>query len=128
MSALKQRWIDNNQERVREIKSKYKKNNPEQVAIDNHRRRVRKLKSDGDYSQYEWNLLVEKQDGRCLACGKKTKLTVDHVVPLSKGGSNYISNIQGLCMKCNASKHDKIKDYRKQTGLLRWIQKRLFPA
>lgn len=51
---------------------------------------------------------------RCLCCGQQfsSGLTVDHVVPLALGGSNWISNIQPLCHHCNSKKHTKIIDYR----------------
>ena len=60
----------------------------------------------------EWIDLCEKYDNLCLCCKKKNPLTVDHVIPISKGGLNIIENIQPLCKKCNCAKHDKIIDYR----------------
>ncbi len=60
----------------------------------------------------EWELLVERF-GCCLCCGEaKVKLTVDHVVPLVKGGGNSIANIQPLCRSCNCSKGQQEIDYR----------------
>ena len=59
--------------------------------------------------------LKERYVHRCIRCGKsepEIKLTVDHVIPITKKGSNDIGNIQPLCYSCNASKQNRIMDYR----------------
>lgn len=49
----------------------------------------------------------ERDDFRCRACGVRRFLTIDHVVPLSRGGTNDIDNLQTLCKPCNSSKKDR---------------------
>lgn len=52
---------------------------------------------------------VFQRDGyRCKECGatnKQTRLHVDHIVPVAKGGTNDISNLQTLCEECNMAKY-----------------------
>ena len=55
--------------------------------------------------------LLNKSGYKCLFCGKysnETKLTIDHIIPVCKGGDNNIKNLQILCLKCNQSKGSKI--------------------
>lgn len=75
----------------------------------NHRRRV---SIKGEFSAQEWKELCEKYDNRCLCCGEKKALEIDHVLPVSKGGANTIDNLQPLCVSCNRSKGTKHIDYR----------------
>lgn len=57
---------------------------------------------------------VFRRDGNiCLKCGAKENLTIDHIVPVSKGGLSRMFNLQSLCSKCNGEKGDNIKCYRK---------------
>ena len=46
--------------------------------------------------------------GRCVNCGVRENLEYDHILPVSKGGSSTVRNVQMLCEKCNRSKGAKI--------------------
>lgn len=48
---------------------------------------------------------------KCLACGSDDA-TIDHVIPLSRGGKNDLDNLQVLCFSCNSRKHAKSTDFR----------------
>jgi 5-methylcytosine-specific restriction endonuclease McrA len=77
-----------------------------------HARRARKQKQGGSYTAQEWRDLCALYGHVCLCCGEAARLTPDHVVPIAKGGSNDISNIQPLCLPCNLRKATKTTDYR----------------
>ena len=47
--------------------------------------------------------------GKCIECGSNEKLEYDHIIPVSKGGSNTERNIQILCEKCNRKKSSNIQ-------------------
>lgn len=80
-----------------------------------HRRRARKAQNGGNFTVEEWQALCEQYGNKCLACGAADKLTVDHITPISLGGTNDISNIQPLCGRCNSSKGARSIDYRPKT-------------
>jgi 5-methylcytosine-specific restriction endonuclease McrA len=64
------------------------------------------------FTEEEWLDLLDAFGHRCLRCGADEDLSVDHVVPLSLGGSNAIENIQVLCVPCNIEKGVEVRDYR----------------
>lgn len=49
-----------------------------------------------------------RDGGKCARCGSREKLEYDHIVPVSKGGSNTARNIELLCEKCNRSKSNNV--------------------
>ena len=77
------------------------------------RRRLATLAvTPGEFTKEDFVKICDKYGNVCLRCHKKKKLTTDHIIPVSKGGANDISNIQPLCKSCNSIKHDKTVDYR----------------
>lgn len=95
--------------------AQWRKENPRQHAIQQARRRTRKTQAGGSYTIQEWDILKVQYDYTCLCCGKREpeiQLTADHVIPVIKGGSSNIDNIQPLCKSCNSKKSSKIIDFR----------------
>lgn len=71
-----------------------------------HNYNARKIQNGGSFSADEWIDVCIKFDDKCAYCGKETKLTADHIIPVSKGGSSNINNIIPCCQSCNSSKHN----------------------
>ena len=110
------RWhYHNNREKRRIYSRAYLKAHRDKAAAWFNARRARKKAAEGSHTEAEWLALKEQYSHTCLRCGKRspeTTLTRDHVVPLTKGGSDWITNIQPLCAVCNSSKGNKATDYR----------------
>ena len=64
--------------------------------------------------------VLRRANGKCELCGKskdEEPLEVDHIVPRSKGGTNDVNNLQGLCRTCNRGKSNRdATDFRELAG------------
>ena len=65
-----------------------------------------------DDAEYRRNRkIIRKQQKYCVWCGtagtSTNKLQVDHIVPLSKGGSHHLSNLRILCQNCHKTRQGK---------------------
>jgi 5-methylcytosine-specific restriction endonuclease McrA len=77
----------------------------------NRKRRAMKNNIVGSHTLGDWELLKKQYGYKCPCCGRSEPnviLTEDHIVPITKGGSDFIDNIQPLCKSCNSKKHTKI--------------------
>lgn len=77
--------------------------------LKNKRNRMKRC-SIGGHSYGDWENLKAQYNFTCPCCNRKEpeiKLTEDHIIPISRGGSDNIENIQPLCKSCNSKKHDK---------------------
>ncbi len=83
-----------------------------QVRLTHNRNRRAKLKlAEGFHSAADIQALLVQQNTRCLCSFDLSRgFHVDHVVPISRGGSNWSSNLQLLCQPCNDSKGAKTMD------------------
>lgn len=106
-----QRWYRDNKKKRLDYGREWRRNNPEKAKVVSNRRRARQLQAEGSHTSEELKSLWKQQGGRCVYCGCKltTKYRhLDHVIPLSRGGTNWISNLAWACPSCNSAKGNKL--------------------
>jgi hypothetical protein len=63
----------------------------------------------GSEAKRKWRQSIkEKWNYECAYCGSEENLTLDHITPRSKGGSERVTNILCACHSCNQSKGHKM--------------------
>lgn len=99
-------WQKANPEKVKASIAKWMAAHPESGRSAVRRRRARLRSASGNHNELDIMALFERQDGSCAACSAdiRRRYDVDHVMPLSRGGSNGPENLQLLCPPCNRSK------------------------
>lgn len=110
-----------NGDRIRANLRAYQKVNPAPWKASAHRRMARQHNAEGSYTAAEWQALLAHFGACCLACGATKHLSADHVVPLARSGTGWISNIQPLCRRCNSKKATKSTDYRDPANLAAFL-------
>lgn len=102
-------------EQVRRNTAEWAARNQTRRLVNKHNRRALVLGREGSFTVQQWEELKARWGNQCLCCFRKEpqiKLTVDHIIPFDKGGTNYLHNIQPLCMVCNARKFNHHACYR----------------
>lgn len=120
-------WIDNNRDRHNENRKKAYWKNPEKYRnyakelyntiagkinnrVKQHKRRARKNSAQGTHTRKDIENIYKRQNGRCYWCGipVENKYHIDHVIPLSRGGSDSPENLVVSCPTCNQKKYNKL--------------------
>lgn len=71
------------------------------------RRKLLRRNAIGTYTIEQWNKSLDYFNHACAYCGTTTDLTIEHIIPVSKGGTHYIYNLIPACSACNYSKNDR---------------------
>lgn len=120
------RWKMKNIEKYKAYHKEYFKtyfNTPEgRENYYKHLVKRRSKKHKVDFTPFQRNKLLERDNWTCQSCGCKVhdrhkgswntpdKAHIDHIVPISKGGNSEPSNLQVLCRTCNLSKGDNVEE------------------
>jgi 5-methylcytosine-specific restriction endonuclease McrA len=104
ISKTNAKWRDNNRDRISRTSSTWAKNNLEKRRGYWQKYRSLKVNNSFEISSSEIKKLYNSD---CFYCGASEDITLDHVIPLSRGGRHSIGNIVPACGKCNYSKNNK---------------------
>lgn len=120
ISEKQKEYRSNNKEKVAEYMKKWWRDNPEKRKEHKSRRRWLKKNAKGSHTADDIKAQYKRQKGRCYYCDCKVGKSyhVDHVIPLTRGGSNGPENIVIACQFCNISKKDKMPHEWKGTNRL----------
>jgi len=100
-------WQKVNREKVVGYKKAYREANPEVDRAADHHRRARKRNSEGTHDAAQIRARSAVHGDSCIYCASNQDLHLDHIKPLSQGGSNWPANLAPACESCNLSKHAK---------------------
>ena len=123
--CYKQHWNDQNMQHIIEYNDQWDADHPERRKATEQRydssprgrvinqinrqlrlARIKQAPGDGLPIE-EWERILEEHHHRCYYCGASGKMTIEHMVPLSRGGAHDSSNIVPACEHCNKSKNTK---------------------
>jgi 5-methylcytosine-specific restriction endonuclease McrA len=94
--------------RMRIHRYKYEKGKGYTKKLLKNRIQIARRRAAGKLKPSEWEAIVKKYQGKCAYCGMEKKLTIDHVIPVAKGGKTIKENVVPACLSCNSKKRDKL--------------------
>uniref|UniRef100_A0A6M3JLV8 Putative homing endonuclease n=1 Tax=viral metagenome TaxID=1070528 RepID=A0A6M3JLV8_9ZZZZ len=103
-------YYKNHPEKVKASAKRWRENNHDKASLLWKRRDYRERNAEGDFTLEEWNTKLEEYNYRCAYCGcelTSDTITIDHQIPLIRGGTNYIDNLVPSCQSCNSKKGTK---------------------
>jgi len=115
-------WYTNNRERFNSRMRRRYATNPIvklKAATYRHNRRATMASAEGLYTETDLINLYEEQSGLCAYCGIRLfdHYHIEHMQPLSRGGTNWPENLSLTCPECNLSKGSKtVEEWRRVRG------------
>ena len=111
--AVSKKWREQNPERYRQQMRDWLANNLEKHNELSRQRRARLR--EATIAQISNRDIRRLMSSVCVYCGSCENITVDHVIPLARGGSHAIGNLTSACKTCNSRKRDSfIMEWRKR--------------
>lgn len=103
-------WNANNPEVVQAAGKAFRLRHPERHAASVRNRWALLRSAEGKHTAKDIGMILKCQGFSCFVCEVdiSNSYHVDHIVPLTRGGSNWPSNLQALCPSCNLRKHNKL--------------------
>ena len=115
-------WANRHRAQCNATARRWKAANPLRVSGHNHFYRSRKRGAEGRFSAVDIKNIRDAQRNCCGYCQTSfdhRKAHIDHITPLSKGGTNWPRNLQLLCERCNLTKNNSDPiEYAQRRGLL----------
>ncbi len=83
-----------------------------QPEVRNRIERIRdhKKRAHGSLTRAVWEEVCRRYADTCIYCGSTEKITIEHLTPVSRGGTNKATNLAPACLSCNSSKRNKTYD------------------
>lgn len=114
VARTKRAYARRNKNRMQRYRAQWASENPDSIRTYTQRRRARLAGAAGRHTEADVVRLWQRQRGECARCGvrlgsrsEERAFHVDHITPISRGGSNWPRNLQLLCPLCNTRKKDK---------------------
>lgn len=104
-------WATKNKESIRQATRSWQARNPLKTRANIHNYKAKRRQNGGRHSSRDLLNIISSQNYRCAECGAKILHSkdrhLDHIKPVSRGGTNDKGNLQFLCIGCNLSKGAK---------------------
>jgi 5-methylcytosine-specific restriction endonuclease McrA len=116
LCEYQQNYYQENVERIHEQRQNYRQTSKGKNSYMRCEQKRRAIENKCHSLPYKQEDILNLFNGECAYCGNKVKLSLDHFIPLTKGGSDVKGNLLPACLSCNSSKGNKdaIDWYKKQ--------------
>jgi 5-methylcytosine-specific restriction endonuclease McrA len=129
-AGQKRKWRQSNLERARATIREWRKNNPEKTRFFDKAKCAKRRSAMGSHTAQDERLQYARQNGNCHWCETPvgSNFHIDHIIPLSKGGTNNPDNICVACPTCNNRKHCMMPDeWRKRLAEIKCLESKTKP-